>query len=652
MLGLRLFLGVAVLAAPLLVPAQSNNLFDAVRSNDLRALKSGLQKADDANARDRQKVPLLMYATAFGSPEAVRMLIESGADVNAKNAFDATALMWGAGDPAKARLLIEHGADVNAKSKLGRTPLIVAASHDGGSETVRLLLEKGADAAAKDNFGTTALIAAAFAGDTESVRLLIQKGADVNAADIGGSTALMNAAGDGNVAAVKLLLAKGANVNAANTGGGRVKFGPIQLIGLTPLMWAAPSATPEMIQTLLKAGAQVNAKDSRGMTPLMLAVASEAQNPQVARLLIEAGTDVNVKSTAGETALDWALKFGRAGVIAALKKAGAATAAVYTPPVRKAPGEMPAADRSVEKSLALIERVSAEFFKQSGCVGCHHQPITSFAVAEARRAGFRVDEDAAHARSETMKFGLNTMAEGFLQRVDGPAGADIQTATLLGMAAEKYQPDPVTDAAVVNVAAQQRADGSWCLRGVSRAPMEEGSIARTANAVRVMKAYGPAGRKAEFDRRVARARDWLVESKPRTTDDLAMRLLGLAWSGAGKEKVQAAAKALMARQQPDGGWASNVNLASDAFATGESLYALRAGGSMAVSDAAYRHGVRYLLGTQFEDGSWYVRSRAPKFQPYFQSGFPFDHDQWISATATSWAVAALAPAVKVQTAKN
>jgi hypothetical protein len=61
-------------------------------------------------------------------------------------------------------------------------------------------------------------------------------------------------------------------------------------------------------------------------------------------------------------------------------------------------------------------------------------------------------------------------------------------------------------------------------------------------------------------------------------------------------------------------------------------------------DPEYRAGVSFLLRTQFPDGSWYVRSRVPKFQPYFQSGFPFDHDQWISSTATSYAVMALAPA--------
>ena len=49
--------------------------------------------------------------------------------------------------------------------------------------------------------------------------------------------------------------------------------------------------------------------------------------------------------------------------------------------------------------------------------------------------------------------------------------------------------------------------------------------------------------------------------------------------------------------------------------------------------------------TQLPDGSWHVASRAPKFQPYFQSGFPHDHDQWISSAATSWGAIALSYAV-------
>jgi hypothetical protein len=63
---------------------------------------------------------------------------------------------------------------------------------------------------------------------------------------------------------------------------------------------------------------------------------------------------------------------------------------------------------------------------------------------------------------------------------------------------------------------------------------------------------------------------------------------------------------------------------------------------MASTDEVYRHGVGFLLASQKPDGSWYVPSRSPKFQPYFQSGFPYNHDQWISSAATAWAAVALA----------
>lgn len=121
-----------------------------------------------------------------------------------------------------------------------------------------------------------------------------------------------------------------------------------------------------------------------------------------------------------------------------------------------------------------------------------------------------------------------------------------------------------------------------------------------------------------------------------------MLLLGLSWAGTDAQKVRTVAEALIAEQRADGGWAGNPNLASDAYATGEALYALRETGVLAASDPRHRRGVEYLLRTQYPDGSWYVPSRAVKFQPYFQSGFPFEHDQWISAAGTAWAATAVA----------
>ena len=65
---------------------------------------------------------------------------------------------------------------------------------------------------------------------------------------------------------------------------------------------------------------------------------------------------------------------------------------------------------------------------------------------------------------------------------------------------------------------------------------------------------------------------------------------------------------------------------------------------MSPGDARYQGGVRYLVDSQMEDGSWLVRTRSPSFQPYFDSDFPHGYDQFISAAASNWAVMALLPA--------
>ena len=100
-----------------------------------------------------------------------------------------------------------------------------------------------------------------------------------------------------------------------------------------------------------------------------------------------------------------------------------------------------------------------------------------------------------------------------------------------------------------------------------------------------------------------------------------------------------------AAQRGDGGWAQTQYLDSDAYATGQSLYALQVAG-ISPQNPVYKRGTAYLLSTQLEGGSWHVTSRSPKFQPYFESGFPHKDDQWISAAATAWAVVALAPAIQ------
>ena len=88
-------------------------------------------------------------------------------------------------------------------------------------------------------------------------------------------------------------------------------------------------------------------------------------------------------------------------------------------------------------------------------------------------------------------------------------------------------------------------------------------------------------------------------------------------------------------------------LASDAYATGSALVVLHLAGAVPTDHPAYRRGLHFLIRTQREDGSWYVKSRSHPFQTYFESGFPHGPDQFISAAASGWAVAALALACPI-----
>ena len=95
--------------------------------------------------------------------------------------------MWAIPNFAKVKLLVEHGADVNARSNLERTPLLVAASFPGTVEILQLLLSKGADIHAKDKSGMHALGRAATYADVDVVRFLVEHGCDPNEPGYGGA---------------------------------------------------------------------------------------------------------------------------------------------------------------------------------------------------------------------------------------------------------------------------------------------------------------------------------------------------------------------------------------------------------------------------------------------------------------------------------
>ena len=122
-----------------------------------------------------------------------------------------------------------------------------------------------------------------------------------------------------------------------------------------------------------------------------------------------------------------------------------------------------------------------------------------------------------------------------------------------------------------------------------------------------------------------------------------MQLLGLHWAGSHASTKDKRLHDLLQLQRADGGWAQTPHLASDAYATGQVLYTLGELGRTGI-ESEMRRASAFLARTQRDDGTWYVKSRAMKIQPYFESGFPYGHDQWISQAATAWATIGLASA--------
>jgi len=629
----------AALTSAAFAQEPADRYYDAIRRNDLPALRA-LIKSGSIDARDKRGGTPLMYAAAYGSMDAVRALLAAGASVDAVNDFGATALMWGITEPEKVRALVAAGANIRARSRMGRTALFLAAANDGSSATVKMLLDRGASVDERDNQQSTPLQAAAAANDLASIRLLLERGADPNAADIYGMTPMMLAAGNNNVKAIELLLARGAKVNAVTKPeiNPSVKNGPLGLGNFTALIAAAPAAGPETIRVLLDAGAAVDATDVRGMTPLMLAIATDHADPRAVRLLLDRGADRFRKDNGGESALDWAVKYNAPAIV---RELGLARAQVQTTRVVIPASLMERLDSraAVARSVDLLERTSATFFKEGGCGSCHAQNMTALAVSAAAAAGLPVHADARAAELKGAQFFLGSLEQGLLQRMDAPV-PEILTFTALQLAAGNSPADRATDAMVHNLAALQRQAGNWHVGWVARPPMSDGDISRTAAAIRILQLYGPAGRKAELQRRIQKAAEWLAAAEPKTTDDLDMQLVGLKWAGASSRAWQNGLRRLAALQREDGGWSQTPNLPTDAYATGQALWTMRELG-ISASDPAWRRGAQYLLQTQAADGSWHVVSRVAKFQPYFESGFPYAGDQWISSSATAWAVMAL-----------
>lgn len=564
----------------------------------------------------------LMHAALYADLDAMRVLLDRGADPNASNGAGATALMWAVHNLPATRMLLQHGADVHARSPRGENALTIAAGRSGAKAIVTLLLARGARPTG------AALVAAATASDPEVFQLLVRHGADVKSVAPRVLTAAMRAKCESCIDLVIDLVDR-AGLN-------------------TTLLMLAPFGETRVLSALLARGANVNAvmanarSDIAGRTPLMLAAASDFVPVDAVRMLIAHGADANAKGPLGETALDLARRNGHTPVVDLLLHAGTTEAGAFrTPPLR--PQRAASVGAAIERIVPVLQHSGVRFIEKTGCVSCHHNTMTAMAIAAVRAKGLPVDDTAARNQRARVVSLLESQRD--VVRMGGTFVTNTASNVLAGLAAEQHPPDETTDAFAYFLRTRQLADGRWRNFSIDHRPPIQGSdVEVTATAIRALRVYAPAAHRADYQKAVERAVVWLRRASPRTTDERAMQLLGLVWAGISSNDhvILRAGNALKREQRADGGWAQLPTLGSDPYATGQSLVALHAAGVLRVRDAAYARGVEFLMRTQLEDGSWYVKTRALPFQPYFESGFPHGPDQWISIAATNWAVMALA----------
>lgn len=302
--------------------------------------------------------------------------------------------------------------------------------------------------------------------------------------------------------------------------------------------------------------------------------------------------------------------------------------------------EPSAADAAIDRANAFLAKDAVAWKTEHQCASCHHASLVVWSMRESKRIGRAVDEPL-----------LAELAKWVADSGDGTTGVPrpegipkaLNTKAVYYAMALAADPDPDEFAKdglkrySATIQKDQLDNGSWASWPETRPPifgLSDDTV--TANAVIALLPRAEAG-----DESAIAARDkgikWLAETK--SDDDpqsIAMRLLLWKRVGRPEEECNALAEKIRSRQNADGGWRQAEGMESDAWATGQALYALAVSGA-APDDPAIARGREFLVKTQREDGSWAMASRPTK-----PGGAGSPSVIPITGGGTSWGVIGLA----------
>ncbi len=166
-----------------------------------------------------EKIKNLMIAANDGNIDLLKTLLDSGVDVNVKDKFGMTALMWASHRRFSAvKLLIERKANINLPADNGYYPIHEAVG-GGHKEIISYLLEHGADINTRGQNGETPVFSAV--GSIDRLEFMLKKGSNIKDTDKEGRSLLMMAVQNGDLHIIKYLIQMGVDINVKDKDGYR-----------------------------------------------------------------------------------------------------------------------------------------------------------------------------------------------------------------------------------------------------------------------------------------------------------------------------------------------------------------------------------------------------------------------------------------------
>ncbi len=263
-------------------------LMIASAKGDLEIVKCLVEKgyaSVDSLGFTKELNSALFFATENKHHKVMKYLIENEADVNLDNKEDETPLMKSVvkNDFEGVKILVENGADVNAKDCV--SSVLVKGVKSGNIEMVEYLIEKGADVNDKVYGDFTPLMHAYKEGDEWMVKMLEAKGAKLKETNYFGENVLWCAIESGNVELVKKLKKNGFDLNGF--------FGDK---GVTPLMRAVEIGEFEVAKFLVESGVSLNVKNKKGQTALGVISTHGAKEHELIKMMLEKGALVSANT--------------------------------------------------------------------------------------------------------------------------------------------------------------------------------------------------------------------------------------------------------------------------------------------------------------------------------------------------------------------